>query len=435
MTLFLTVGDYRSKTMCIILMYIICSISLSSAQNLPNTKTALSDSQKSCIEQEFPMLVGIDNYIYSNYNFRESFYSIDAETSFYLETLVNILEAKGITLVKVIPLLKSITEYEYLSAEHPEHVGFSVDDNLQYYYQHLKTLNELGILAPNFYQPYAENHEDDDFYIDYDSHWSLLGSRLAALAISEAIQLTSNYEPLDKESYLTTVRGEYEFFGASKAFYNKCSVTIKPYKSKNLFTVLESESPEQLFADAGFLSQALSLNVLNWSKPNAKLEGSILPYFVSEEYQNTPPKFLIWESANFSFENPVKQLRQIIPAAIGGCDLTHTLHDASFNIQTTSLPEVYTLFENLEDVSANQHYLHLSYIGNTVTSKIDLIRIYSKFGNGEEDVKFLDYRFFDNSNHIFYLFSHLNHDLTSVSISLPQDIDIRLEAKLCTVTY
>lgn len=415
-----------------------------------------SSEEVACIEDNFTMTVGENGYLFSDFNFKEDFYNIDAASNFYLKTLTAILATKEIELIKVVPIQKSITENEHLSSTNSIHLSFSLDVAINNYLKHIEQLREIGISAPDIFQLYTT--EQGDFFIDYDAHWSVLGSRLSALAVSETIKSKVRYEALEKTSYKTYVKGETQFFGASKALRKKCSVKIEPFKSKNLRTFINPDSEatleNKLFAEtyypvvvvgtsfgfrpfnfAGFLTHSLSLPVLNWSQPNAKLEASLLTFFVSDSYLETPPKFLVWESANYSFLDATRQLRQIIPAATGGCVEGTELYDSILNIDTSSFSTVYPIFENLEGISANGHFLEISYTEHSAKSKIDYIRIYSNYTDAEEDVKLLDHSFFDDQHKLFYLFSHLNHDLDSVSIALPKDIDITLQARLCPLTY
>lgn len=436
------------------ILYIIL-LSLFNASAYSQATSSLSNDQVACIEDNFTMTVGEDGFLFSDFNFKEDFYDIDDASNFYLKTLTDILATKEIKLIKVVPIKKSITEYEHLSPTNSHHLSFSLDESINNYLEHIEQLKELGLSAPNIFQLYTG---EGNFFIDYDAHWSILGSRLSALAVSETIKSKSNYESLAKTNYKTYVKGDTVFFGATKALFEKCSAKIDPFKSKNLRTFIapdsESTLENQLFSETyypvvvvgtsfsfrpfnfvGFLSQSLSLPVLSWAQPNAKLEASLLSFFVSETYLETPPKFLVWESANYSFLDAARQLRQIVPAATGGCTEGIALYDSTLKIDTSSFSTIYPLFEDLENITANEHFLEISYIEHSAKSNIDYIRIYSNYTDADEDVKLLDHSFFDDQHKIFYLFSHLNHDLDTVSIALPKDIDITLQARICPLTY
>lgn len=421
--------------------------------------------EKNCVKENFYATSGTGNYIFNNYNFRSNVYTIDPEVKFYLERLNSILTEKGSQLIIVTPLLKSITENEHLSVDNPDHLNFPLEQRLSEYGVLLTELESLGFLAPNVYEVFKETGLEEDFYIDYDSHWNITGSRLTARAIANKILNHPAYASLTKQAFKTVIDGEVSFNGISPRLQELCAITIAKFQSPDHKTIKvspeTSSSTNSLFSDqyyplvvvgtsfsharafnfVGFLSEFTSLDSLKWAKPNARLEGSILSFFNSELYRNSPPAYLVWETSGYTFSSPNinTHLRQITPASLGGCTQGKKLT----NIINTEAPETYLLdglrivplFQNLEAteaLTANNHFLELSYSPKQASQQLKQLRIFTEYADGNTEIRVLDHSFFDDNRQFYYLFNHLPKKLKSISIGLDINLELNLETAICT---
>ncbi len=71
---------------------------------------------------------------------------------------------------------------------------------------------------------------------------------------------------------------------------------------------------------AGFLQQYIGADILNVAFPGGGLEGSMLQYLGSEEFQKTPPKILIWEFSPLYRLDQETIYRQMMSLLDNGCE-------------------------------------------------------------------------------------------------------------------
>ena len=74
---------------------------------------------------------------------------------------------------------------------------------------------------------------------------------------------------------------------------------------------------------AGYLEQALGADVIDVAISGGSFEGSLLHYLSSKEFQQHPPKIIVWEMPYQNYpgsdKNPYKIFRQAVPLVDDGC--------------------------------------------------------------------------------------------------------------------
>jgi len=85
---------------------------------------------------------------------------------------------------------------------------------------------------------------------------------------------------------------------------------------------------------AGFLEEAIGADILNVAFPGGGLEGSMLQYLGSEEFQTKPPKILIWEFSPLYRLDQETIYRQMMALLDNGCEGK----DAQMTASTTLKP-------------------------------------------------------------------------------------------------
>jgi alginate biosynthesis protein AlgX len=74
---------------------------------------------------------------------------------------------------------------------------------------------------------------------------------------------------------------------------------------------------------AGYLEQALGADVVDVAISGGSFEGSLLHYLQSKEFQQHPPKIIVWEMPYQNYpgpdKNPYKIFRQAVPLVDDGC--------------------------------------------------------------------------------------------------------------------
>jgi len=71
---------------------------------------------------------------------------------------------------------------------------------------------------------------------------------------------------------------------------------------------------------AGFLEQEIGADILNVAFPGGGLEGSMIQYLGSDEFQKTPPKILIWEFSPLYRLDQETIYRQMMSLLDNGCE-------------------------------------------------------------------------------------------------------------------
>ncbi len=71
---------------------------------------------------------------------------------------------------------------------------------------------------------------------------------------------------------------------------------------------------------AGFLEQEIGADILNVAFPGGGLEGSMIQYLGSDEFQKTPPKILIWEFSPLYRLDQETIYRQMMALLDNGCE-------------------------------------------------------------------------------------------------------------------
>ena len=71
---------------------------------------------------------------------------------------------------------------------------------------------------------------------------------------------------------------------------------------------------------AGFLEQEIGADILNVAFPGGGLEGSMIQYLGSDEFQKSPPKILIWEFSPLYRLDQETIYRQMMSLLDNGCE-------------------------------------------------------------------------------------------------------------------
>jgi alginate biosynthesis protein AlgX len=98
---------------------------------------------------------------------------------------------------------------------------------------------------------------------------------------------------------------------------------------------------------AGFLEEAIGADILNVAFPGGGLEGSMLQYLGSEEFQTKPPKILIWEFSPLYRLDQETIYRQMMALLDNGCEGK----DAQMTGSTTLKPGKNELMVNSKNLN------------------------------------------------------------------------------------
>lgn len=296
------------------------------------------DAAREPLPSTGPIVAGLDGYL-----FRKSDLRVDTDLDASIPYLVQIqqmLKARGTELIILPTPMRSVLYSQYLDMTDESAKAFSAEDARTAYIEFLVALNRNGILAVDalaIAQGMSSASEGIDYFFKRDNHWTPWGAKRTAEAIGELLKSIPSYQKLPKKTFVSEKLETRDFDGSlMRAVEKACQTDIAPEALDYYET--SSEESSGLFDDdlasfvfvgtsfgnkqfnfAGFLSETLQLDVLNYSVGGGGPTTAISAYLLSKEYQIAKPAFLLWE---FPFHNPpsdIAKLRQIIPSIAGKC--------------------------------------------------------------------------------------------------------------------
>ena len=115
---------------------------------------------------------------------------------------------------------------------------------------------------------------------------------------------------------------------------------------------------------AGFLEEAIGADILNVAFPGGGLEGSMLQYLGSDEFQKSPPKILIWEFSPLYRLDQETIYRQMMALLDNGCEGK----DAQMTGSTTLKPGKNELLVNSKnmDLRNSGHQVDIRFADTSV---------------------------------------------------------------------
>ena len=266
-----------------------------------------------------------------------------------LAALSEALAANGTTLIFVPIPTKSVTLPDHLPPEAALY-GFDLEIATRVHTDILDRLNAAGVVTVDARSAMQNAPADDLPFFKADFHWSAAGARETARAIGETIRALPGYDDLTKVTFETTHVGEdVAFSGMRRILQKQCRETLPEavtavYETTrveeqgtdgglDLFGEAETAVPIALvgtsFSDSpinnfpGFIAEYAQLEVVNYALTGGNQYGGMLSYLTSASFQETRPRFLIWENPIYNnlAQYGDQPMRELIAAASGTCTL------------------------------------------------------------------------------------------------------------------
>jgi alginate biosynthesis protein AlgX len=253
-----------------------------------------------------------------------------------LARMVTALNARGTqVLVLDIPPRGLFTADKLLPADRERYDRTSALAN---YRQTLQRFREIGFIVPD-YGSLADLPDADDYFFRQDTHWTPEGARRTAELIADTVQALPLHAGLLRKEFTTTAVGLRRHPGVLAIVASQIcggnypAEMISGYatspKEANPFAdepipqvavVGSSFSASPAYHFLGFLQQALQADVLNTSVAGGNFDGAMTQYLLSELFQESPPKLLIWEFGHrqIAVANHT-QMRRLVPLVSNGC--------------------------------------------------------------------------------------------------------------------
>jgi alginate biosynthesis protein AlgX len=286
--------------------------------------------------QSFTTLVqGKDGWLFRTDDDLRTSFGPDAEGSAALKRFVGALRDRGVALVVVYQPSRGLMHADKLPPAVRKQ--YNVEAARNAYVQTLQRFRSLGIVVPELDQLAREPGKTEYFYRG-DHHWTPAGAERTALITAEAIRGMKVFAGIPQKTFTTERAGIWSKRGTlQKAATQLCGHGYADQYAPRFVTA--SEGSGDLFEDesapaitlagtsnsdsaynfAGFLEQALGVEVLNESVAGGGHEGALLQYLGSEAFRKSPPKILVWELETYHNLSKTMFYRQVTPLVGDGC--------------------------------------------------------------------------------------------------------------------
>ncbi|MEC9405844.1 MAG: alginate biosynthesis protein AlgX [Pseudomonadota bacterium] len=302
-------------------------------------------------------------------------FALQPQTYAAIGTLQRRLAEHGVTLVMLPIPPRGLMAWEQL----PDHIaqGFARDMARVGYQVLLEDLRQQGVVVPRLGQ-LVYGPSPSPFYFKRDHHWTPHGARRTAQQVAEALQAMDRFAQIPAKTFTTrqqgVVRKEGTYAGAVQRMcgFGYPEQVIPRFTTATQGSAADllggAQRPEVVLAGtsnsdpaynfAGFLSEALGVDVLNVSVTGGGIDAALLQYLMSEDFRSDPPRFLIWEMPVYSNFDEEDLFRQILPAVDNGCADREPALEVTRSLQPDSLTE--TLFNGggtVQPLRGKQHLL------------------------------------------------------------------------------
>ncbi len=331
--------------------YLPVCCSLLAAMSVP--QSAIAQSNYGCVgveqNRELPSIEGKDGVFFRiNADLRMNHPFSDLTVA-GLAALSDALAENGTTLIYVPIPTKSVTMPDHLP-DAATLYGFDLDIATQVHNDILSRLENSGVTTVDARAAMLDAPADDLAFFKADFHWSASGARETAKAIAEVVTSHPSYADLSPVTFETTETGvDIAFSGMRRLLQQQCIDTLPEAETMTYETVRTGEADLggglDLFGEAedavpialvgtsfsdspinnfpGFLAEYTQLEVVNYAITGGNQYGAMISYLTSAEFQETRPKFLIWENPIYNnlAQFGDQPMRELIAAAGRSCTL------------------------------------------------------------------------------------------------------------------
>lgn len=256
-----------------------------------------------------------------------------------LKALHDAFKSKGVELVIVYQPTRGLVDRAKMLPADRERFDYATA--LKNYQAMLGRFQAMGYTVPDL-TPLTNEQQAHDFYFRGDQHWTPYGAQRTAKIVADSIKKLPAYADIPKKEFETRISGRMgktgtlqnmagQLCGTSYAIQYMDQFTTEPKGAAadgDLFgdsgnpeiTLVGTSHSGKNYNFAGFLQQYTGADVLNVAFPGGGLEGSMLQYLGSEEFQKKPPKVLVWEFSPLYRLDQETIYRQMMALLDNGCE-------------------------------------------------------------------------------------------------------------------
>lgn len=269
-------------------------------------------------------------------------FNVSDESLVQLRRLSDALRQRGTQLVMVYQPPRGLMDPDKLTPQ--QRRGFNLNAARSNYAQALQRMrSDGGVIVPAL-DKMVDEHKGYDYYFRRDHHWTAAGAQHTARMVADSMQGLPGFASVPRKKFVTHTHGVIGKPGTlQKVATQMCgggySMQYEPVfvtdpvggdsllgnESQPDVVLVGTSNSDSLggYNFAGYLEQDLGVDVLNVAITGGSYEGSLLHYLASKEFQQHPPKFIIWETPYQDYPDTdqmaYKVYRQAIPLVNNGC--------------------------------------------------------------------------------------------------------------------
>lgn len=388
---------------------------------------------------------GKNGWLFRTFDFRQDF-SLSKQGHNDFDRLYNALKEREISLTVVLQPPRAVVGKDYLDPTDIE-AGYDPEVARKGYKKFLNELNEIGISTVDL----EKIPKEINYFNLRDPHWTYEGAKYTAAKTAEVVKNFDAYKSIPKKVYSTEIIGEQENDkGEFQEFVEKVCNLQAPPTPRHLYATTEAgdqisensllgdnapqiavigtsnSAHEDVFSYVGSLKVDLEADIYNAAVEAGAFDGASVIYYASDEFQNTPPKIIIWEFlSHHIFEEPLS-FRQMIPAIKGACSEDKALMKSEIEITDTET----TIFDNMEKIKINDGK-HFMYLEVTAPEERNL-QIGVLYKNGDIDSADITRSRRTSNNGKYYLEFNPDIDQPPLLVQVLTDKPIgHIKARLC----
>ncbi len=251
-----------------------------------------------------------------------------------LKRLIDALKAKGSTVLMFPQPPRGLVESAMIPPE--ARAKYDLIELQRRYSELVSKLRDAGAIVAD--GSVFSNNQGTQYFYKRDGHWKAAGSERAAQMIANQIHGAGfTFTPKEFTTFQTGLTGSKGTM--TQVVDTLCGVRY-PVEYGPAYQT-KTPATDDLFGDAsapevalvgtsfsatpaynfhGFLRSALKTDIYQAAKSGGGFDGAMSEYLVSDLYQQTPPKFIVWEFPYQQLQRTTTTvMRRLIPLVSNGC--------------------------------------------------------------------------------------------------------------------
>ena len=293
------------------------------------------------------LMDGRDGWMFRSAMDLTTTFDITDESLHELHRLSQALHKRGTELVLVYQPPRGLMDPDKLTPE--QRGAYDFDSARRNYAAALERLRRGGDVVVAPLDQLVDENKGYEYFFRRDHHWTPAGAEHSAKVIAETVQKLPAFAAVPRKQFATHEVGVLAKPGTLQKIaaqlcgggYSMQYVTMYSTEQSGGDDaggggLLGDEAQPEIalvgtsnsdtkggYNFAGYLEQYLGADVVDVAISGGSFEGSLLHYLQSREFQQHPPKIVIWEMPYQNYpnseKNPYKIFRQAVPLVTDGC--------------------------------------------------------------------------------------------------------------------